>query len=71
MAISKVASHRLLCCISTLYVYILWDDIDSHIYRTTDGTHFISNVYIVHSFQHWHIQHITHVIKAETKKKKL
>ena len=31
-------------------------------------THLISNVYIVHSFQH---RHITHVIKAETKIKKV
>ena len=40
-------------------------------FNTTEQnrTNFISNVYIVHSFQHLHIQHITHVIKAEKKKK--
>jgi len=31
---------------------------------------FISNMYIVHSLKHWHIPHITQVIKAENKEKK-
>ena len=31
---------------------------------------FISNMYIVHSLKHWHIRHITQVIKAGKKRRK-
>ena len=56
-------------------LYWLWRQFDhqhhnKRCFHKQNRTNFISNVYIVHSFQHWHIQHITHVIKAEKKKEK-
>ena len=33
-------------------------------------TNFISNVYIVHSFQHWHIQHYNTRDKGRKEKRK-
>ena len=37
--------------------------------KEQNRANFISNVYIVHSLKHWHIPHITQVIKAENKEK--
>ena len=62
---------RELTCHRKLSNRMKWNQLIKTYIRTEQNrTNIISNVYIVHSVQHWHIQHITHVIKAEKKKEK-